>query len=119
MFVEGDPRELDWAYKELIRQRDNERYNIVKRLIEKGVDIGNAIIEKDKDKDTYLIAASYQGFTNTVRLILSVPGVNFDAENNKGQNAFDLADNEEIKRLLLDARRGIFPSVLRQGIQRK
>lgn len=112
--VDGSEND-SWVSEDERRQEDKEMYMKIKNLLDDGADLSKV---KMKDGSTFLIRSSEQGFTDTTRLLLSVNEVDINAMNNAGKTALDVAGNEDIKSLLLDAKKGIFPSVLRAGIQR-
>jgi len=115
--MENPPSDADWSSKESIRQRDNEMYFKLKIRIENGVEINEVTF--GEDEYPLIVSLADQGYTNTFKLVLSVSGVDIDATNNKGQTAFDVADNNEIKELWLDAKKGVFPTMLRSGVQER
>lgn len=110
-------REFNWASKEWVRNKDKSFYMSLKKLIECGHDVESVRLGGKKD-NTLLIAASLMGFSDSVRLLLSLPNVDIVAKNKMGQTALDVADNEEIKKLLLDAQGGMFLTMARTGKQR-
>jgi len=119
MLVNDKPKDNSFASEERERRKvDNEAYYQLKNVIEKKLGDLNIPIADDPDGDTLLIAASYQGYTNSVRLLLSVKGIDIHATNNNGETALDVADNEDIKNMLRDAEKGVFPTILRKGPQR-
>ncbi|MEM4367118.1 MAG: ankyrin repeat domain-containing protein [Candidatus Anstonellales archaeon] len=69
----------------------------VKMLLEKGADLE----VRDKDKSTPILCAVSLKAKDTVELLLE-EGANPFAVDYKGKNAYDLADNEEIKKMLKD-----------------
>jgi len=117
-FVDDTPTNNDWAIQEKVRQADKKLYYRVKKKIEKGADITELRLG-DGDGSTVLMAASILGYTDTVRLVLSIPDVDrhINVKDKNGHTALDLAANEDIKKLLIDAEKGIFPTIARKGSQ--
>ncbi|XP_057316746.1 serine/threonine-protein phosphatase 6 regulatory ankyrin repeat subunit B-like [Hydractinia symbiolongicarpus] len=58
----------------------------------------------DNDNDTPLHDASYNSYTECLKLLLSVPNIDVDIRNIYGQTAYDVACNGTIKRLLQEHR---------------
>lgn len=115
--MDDETAKSDWTSREWVRSKDNEMYLAVKKTLDNGYNISKERI-KDADNDTLLIAASFMGFTDTTRLLLTVPDIDLGTKNNKGETALDVAKNEDIRKLLLDAKKGIFPTILRKGTQK-
>ncbi len=116
MLVNDKPKDNSFASEESRRQRDSESYSALKFKIESGEDVSKLTLG---DGTTFLIALANQGLTDTVRLLLSVvPEVDIHATNENGDTALDVADNEDIEKMLRDAEKGIFIPVLRDGPQR-
>jgi ankyrin repeat protein len=71
---------------------------VVEFLIQKGADIE----AKDNDGMTALMKASFMGRKEIVELLIQ-NGADVNQKNNNGQNAMMRADNEEIKKAIIEA----------------
>jgi ankyrin repeat protein len=69
--------------------------DIAELLVEKGADVKI----KDRHGFTALMCASYFGYTKMVKLLIE-KGADINAKEVGGKTAFDLAKNEEIRKLL-------------------
>ncbi len=116
--MDDESKKGDWAIKEKTKQGDKKLYFKLKKKIENGSDVTKLKLGDD-DGSTILIAASFLGYIDTVRLVLSIPGVDINVKDDNGHTALDLAKNNDIKQLLLDAQNGFFPAIARQGCQAK
>lgn len=110
--MEKPPSYQEMVAEQLRQKEDNKFYLKLKSFANRGVDIGSLIVEGDEGGNTWLIASSAYGATDIVELILSsIPRTYLFARNNKHETAFDVADNDEIKKMLLDAEKGKFPTI--------
>ena len=78
----------------------NGRLTVVKYLIAHGANIEAKDNAKINSGSTPLHIASYYGKIEVVKYLLSI-GANKDAKTNSGYTPYDLATNEEIRKLLL------------------
>ena len=62
---------------------------------------GININSKNYTETTALMSAAKYGHTETVKILLNVTDINVTAKDNEGKTAFDLASNDEIKKLLI------------------
>lgn len=113
------PGDTHWQDKEETREEIRERYFTVKGHIDDGVVLGDEVMVNHEDGNTFLISASICGYTDIVELLLSSkPPPNVYARNNKHLTAYDGAENEEIRKMLLDAEKGKFPTIGLKEVQK-
>jgi ankyrin repeat protein len=62
---------------------------------------GININSKNFTGTTALMSAAKYGHAETVKILLNVTDINVTAKDNEGNTAFDLASNDEIKKLLI------------------
>ena len=77
----------------------NGHSEVVKVLLEKGADIE----AKDNDGQTSLISASEWNYSDVVKMLLE-NRADIEAKDNRGKTALDLVENDEVKKMLEDAR---------------
>ena len=105
-----------WAYSESFMPNQSERELLnndflnsvlygsrrsVRKWLKKGVDVNR----QDRDGNTGLVLASYNGRTDIVKILLAA-GANVDQQNDYGRTALYYADQEnyiEIQNLLREA----------------
>ena len=91
---------------------------VVGLLIEKGADVN----DKTNDGSTALMGASFMGCKEIVELLIQ-NGADVNQKNNYGQNAMMRADNEEIKKAIIEAvkkrNEKTGENVVVQGIERE
>ncbi len=117
MLVDDKPKD-NWASEVEVRKKDKESYTKILEHIKNKVPLEHIREGAEMGNDTLLMLCSRLGYTDSVRLLLSLPEIDIKVENRKGQTAIDLADNEDIKNMLRDAEKGVFMPVLRGGYQR-
>merc|ERR1711924_39751 len=81
----------------LILAADNGHFEIVSALIEAGCNLDNT----DNENNTALILAAYHNHFKIAKVLIEA-GCQLDIADNEGSTAFDLTDDSDIVRALVD-----------------
>ncbi len=117
--MSDEPIKNDWASEVEVRKRDGETYQKILKHIDNGVYLEHVRKDGEIGNDTLLMMCAEQGLTSSVRLLVSLIGVDVHMKNSQGKTAFDMAVNDDIKKMLREAEQGVFIPVLRGGPQQR